>query len=456
MTGTEAFSRRGFVGAVSAASTAAVLMGVTGAQAFVKASNIAAVGENKLPKTYYIKNVLLDRGYERDGDLIVATKTEVKTLLIKDGKISAILDDGAKLDASIQAVDAENLLLLPAFQDIHIHLDKTFYGGAWRAVRPNPNGIFDRIAEEQKILPKMLETAEERTEKMIELLQGMGVVFARSHCNIEPTSKLKSLEHLMNVLKRHKDDFGCEIVAFPQHGLLHSDSVGLMRDAMKMGANMVGGLDPNRVDKNMTKSLDATFQIATDFKAPIDYHLHEIKEDGYNSIRRIIKLTKEAKMQGKVTISHAYALAFLPDYVVTDLAEQFVEADISLATGLPLSNWAMPIPTLWERGVKIGIGTDSVIDHWSPFGRCDILERTRLACEVYDWDKEEMLANALRLGTNNISVLDEKGNIAWPKVGDKADMVFVSASCTAEAVARTPARSAVFREGALIAGSLKA
>jgi hypothetical protein len=46
------------------------------------------------------------------------------------------------------------------------------------------------IALEQQILPEMLKTSTHHAEKLIELLQSCGTSYARSHVNIEPTSKL--------------------------------------------------------------------------------------------------------------------------------------------------------------------------------------------------------------------------------------------------------------------------
>lgn len=50
------------------------------------------------------------------------------------------------------AVDAKGLLMLPVFKDMHIHLDKTFYGGPWKAVRRRTGGVKEMIALEQKNL----------------------------------------------------------------------------------------------------------------------------------------------------------------------------------------------------------------------------------------------------------------------------------------------------------------
>lgn len=83
--------------------------------------------------------------------------------------------------------------MLPAMRDMHIHLDKTFYGGPWRSLnRPAGTTIQDMIRPEQKLLPELQPYTQERAEKLIDLLQSKGSTIARSHCNIEPVSGLKT------------------------------------------------------------------------------------------------------------------------------------------------------------------------------------------------------------------------------------------------------------------------
>lgn len=82
--------------------------------------------------------------------------------------------------------------MLPTTRDMHIHLDKTFYGGPWRSLnRPAGTTIQDMIKLEQKMLPELQPYTQERAEKLIDLLQSKGTTIARSHCNIEPVSGLK-------------------------------------------------------------------------------------------------------------------------------------------------------------------------------------------------------------------------------------------------------------------------
>lgn len=85
--------------------------------------------------------------------------------------------------------------MLPTTRDMHIHLDKTFYGGPWRSLnRPAGTTIQDMIKLEQKMLPELQPYTQERAEKLIDLLQSKGTTIARSHCNIEPVSGLKNLQ----------------------------------------------------------------------------------------------------------------------------------------------------------------------------------------------------------------------------------------------------------------------
>lgn len=407
-----------------------------------------------LPDAYFITNVRLETDFEYEGKEVVGTKTELRTLRIENGKIAEILPPGGKPSGNISVYDAGGMLMLPTFRDVHIHLDKTYYGGPWKAVRPNPNGVFDRIKEEQVLLPKLLPTAEERTGKLVDLMHSKGTTFARSHCNIDPVVGLKNLEHLLHALDERKDGLTYEIVAFPQHGLLYSDCEGLMREAMKMGVQYVGGLDPTVVDNAMEKSIDTMFQIAVDSKAGIDIHLHEGGETGIKAIRRIMDMTEQTKLQDKVTVSHAFSLASLSPAEGKEMFTRMAQLGMTIATSVPIGKGVMPLPLLRECGVNVVCGTDSVIDHWSPFGTCDILGKANLTAQLYRGLDEYGLNRALGYATGWVTPLDEKGNQVWPKAGDEASVNFLPASCSAEAVARVPERQAVLHKGKLVAGNL--
>ncbi|WP_313081019.1 amidohydrolase family protein [Atlantibacter sp.] len=453
--------RRAFLTHSGKAVAACALLGAGGQLAYA-ADPTSGTGEASRAmssiseKQYYLDNVRLESAFDWQGDTVVSTKTELMTLEIRDGKIAALLANHKHPDATLPRYDAGGYLLLPAMRDMHIHLDKTFYGGPWRALsRPEGTTIMDMIELERKLLPELQPYTRERAGKLIDLLQSKGTSVARSHCNIEPVSGLKNLENLMAVLEQRKDGFQCEIVAFPQHGLLLSKSEPLMREAMQAGAHYAGGLDPTNVDGAMEKSLDTMFQIAIDYKKGVDIHLHETSPAGVAAVNYMIEtVEKTPELKGKLTISHAFALATLSPQQVDETATRMAAQGITIASTVPIGTLHMPLSQLKQKGVFVITGTDSVIDHWSPFGLGDMLEKANLYAQLYIRPNEFTLSRSLAIATGDVLPLDDKGQRAWPKAQDDASFVLVDASCSAEAVARISPRAVTFHRGSLVWGNV--
>ncbi|WP_343302897.1 amidohydrolase [Chitinophaga niabensis] len=409
------------------------LAGVTLASGFIP----AAGADNLL-----LKNVRLETGFEYEGGEVSHTKTELFCVEIKDGKIKSI---SANKPNAAGAIDAKGWLMLPAFKDMHIHLDKTFYGGPWQATRRGPGGVKGMIALEQKILPEMLKTSTNRAEKLIELLQSKGTNFARSHVNIEPTSKLQSLSNLLKALENRKSSFGAELVAFPQHGVFYTDSVPYLKEAAKMNIDFIGGLDPYTIDGAIEKTIDFTVQLALDNKKGIDIHLHESGESGLKTVEYLIKKVNEnPALQHKTFLSHCFVLGRIDKIKQEEIAEQLGAAGIGIVSTIPFGGLIMPIPTLYKHNVNVMTGNDSIIDHWSTFGSGSVLEKAHTMAQLYGYSTEFLLSRSLKLATGNVLPLDDKGVQQWPKAGDFADLVLIDASCSAEAVARiSPVRSLI-------------
>ncbi|WP_239618582.1 amidohydrolase family protein [Cohnella mopanensis] len=403
--------------------------------------------------SYWLQQVNLETGFRYENGRVTETETRLANLRVENGKIAEITFEAIPSEDRLTRMDAKGLLLLPSFRDMHIHLDKTYYGGPWKAVNP-AGSIFDRIEEEKELIPRLLPTAVGRAEKILELMLKMGSTFVRGHVNIEPTSGLKGLEVAMNALESYQGKLSHEIVAFPQHGLLYSQSTDLVRQAMSMGATHVGGLDPTAVDGDMERSLQAMMNLAVETNAPIDMHLHEQGASGIATMNRLADLTIEAGWQGRVTVSHAFGFASAASQEAEKLAERFAEAGISIASTVPIGRSMMPIPLLHSKGVKVELGTDSLTDHWSPFGNGDNLEKAGRLAELYRYSDEYTLSRALGFITGGLMPLSDDGKRAWPAVGDAASVVFVDASCSAEAVARRAIRKAVMHEGVIVFGSL--
>jgi len=405
------------------------------------------VVENFADKTLVLKNVRLEIGFEYDGDDVIHTKTELFTVEIEKGKIKNVLPNQPKT----KAIDAKGLLMLPAFRDMHIHLDKTYYGLPWQAHLKKNKSVKDMIAFEQQVIPELLKTSIPRTEKLIGMLQSYGTSFARSHVNIDPTSQLDSLKHLQLALANKNKSFGAELVAFPQHGIYYTKSADLLKEAAKMDIDFIGGLDPTSIDGSIEKHLDFVVQLALDNGKGIDIHLHESGESGMKTIEYLIgKVNENPVLKGKTYVSHAFALRYLDKNKAEEIAEKLGAAKVGIASTIPLSGSPMPIPTLYKYGVEVLAGNDCIVDHWNTFGTGSILQKANIAAQIYGYRTEFELSRILKLATGNILPLDDNGKRQWPVTGDQANVVLVDASCSAEAVSRVSAVKSLIHDGNLV------
>lgn len=398
---------------------------------------------------YTLKNVRLETSFIHDEDGIIGTNTELFCIEIDKGKITKVSPNNPSLE---NAIDVKGLLLLPAFKDMHVHIDKTLYGLPWQALSPKRRQVTDMIAYEQEIIPELLKSSTDRAEQLIDLMQGYGTTFARTHFNVDPTSGLHSLENLQKALDNKAETFGAELVAFPQHGLYYTDSVALMKEACQLDTvQFVGGLDPYSIDNNIEKALDFTIQIALDTNKGIDIHLHDGGKEGARTIEYLVEQTlKNPSLQGKTYVSHAFVLAELNHQELAKLSDRLAEANVGIVSSVPYTNgFAMPIPTLMKHSVEVLIGNDNIQDYWSVLGTGNMLQKANLMAGLYGWETEFNLSRTLGFATNNILPLDNNGDMRWPKVGDDADFVLIDAPCSAAAVARMPKPSALAHHGNL-------
>ena len=148
-------SRREFLSQSGKMVTAAALFGTSVPLAHAAVAGTLNCEANNTMKIidphYYLDNVLLETGFDYENGVAVQTRTARQTVEIQDGKIVALRENKQHPDATLPHYDAGGKLMLPTTRDMHIHLDKTFYGGPWRSLnRPAGTTIQDMIKLEQK------------------------------------------------------------------------------------------------------------------------------------------------------------------------------------------------------------------------------------------------------------------------------------------------------------------
>lgn len=362
-------------------------------------------------------------------------------ITIREGSFAAF-DDPTNGDGE----DLGGKLVLPGLVDGHIHLDKTFLGLPWRPHRAGPT-VPHRIAAEKAGRADLTLSVEDRAKRFLAREVSLGTVALRSHVDIDPDSRLDHLHQVMAARDAFAGIVDVQLVAFPQSGVLIAPGVAALLDAaLSEGAELVGGIDPVGIDGDMDGHLDVIFALAEKHGAGVDIHLHDPGHKGAQELRAIAARTAALGMQGKVTISHAFALATIDDRTLDLTIGDLRDADVAILTSAPGTGNLIPVARLRDAGVRVFAGSDNVRDAWSPFGNGDMLERAMLVAYRAGLRTDEGLAMAFELATGAAAQALDYGPYGL-ELGARADFVAVAAETLAEAVVERPVRSLVVKGG---------
>ncbi len=371
-------------------------------------------------------------------------------LVLERDRIHAVLAAGSADQALPCLIDGQGQMVLPALVESHVHLDKTLWRMPWRPNSAGPTRD-DRIRNEQQVLPTLDVSMAQRAGPLIEHCIGRGSLYFRSHVDVQTCFGRQHIEAMLAVREKYRHVIDLQLVAFPQGGMLVAPgTLQLMREALEMGVDVVGGIDPAAIDRDPIRHLEAIFSLAQEFDRGVDIHLHDPGDLGRWEIERIADFTQASGREGRVIISHAYALGAFPQSALEPLADRLAALGISIMTCAPAHVTVPPVAMLRNRGVNVCSGSDGIRDTWSPMGNGDMLERAWLLAQRYGWSKDADLdaafdivsqggARALRIQRYGLGV------------GDAANLVLLPAESLAAAVVeRCPQRTVISR-GAIVA-----
>jgi len=310
----------------------------------------------------------------------------------------------------------------------------------------------ERLDREAQELSVLATTGKQRAAAMIEKILNHGANHIRTHVNIDPYIGLKNLEGVLEALEDYKDVVTAEVIAFPQHGLLRGDVPKLLREALRNGATMIGGLDPAGIDNSIEPSLYEVMNIAQEFNVDVDIHLHDGGHVGYYTIDKWIDIVEDAKYQGRTAISHAFSLGDVTVLEQHKIADRLAQQQVKIMSTVPfdLRRLIPPIDLLTEHGVDVHFGCDGFYDSWSPYGSGDILEKATTFADNTRKLDERSIRQTLKYITNGVTPLDADGQKVWPNVKDEASFVFFDAVSSAEVIARKPSKRVVMSKGKFI------
>src|SRR5437899_2487517 len=140
-----------------------------------------------------------------------------------------------------ERVDCSGGLVLPAFIDGHIHLDKVLIRDELLEHDGTLAGAIGAIHERKRRYT--VEDIRLRAVAVIEESVRLGSTRLRSHVDVDTIGGLTPLEGVMAAAADCADIAEVRTIAFPQEGLLRDPGAyALMEAALEAGADVVGGM----------------------------------------------------------------------------------------------------------------------------------------------------------------------------------------------------------------------
>jgi len=381
------------------------------------------------------------------------------------GKITAVEphDPARVVPEGVTVVEGRGRLLLPSFSDVHVHLDSTRIGLPFREHTGGP-GVWTMMMNDRQNWRNAEVPLQDRVNDTLGRMIARGTTRVRSYAQVDVDCRLERFEAVAAAREKFAGQAWVDIIAFPQAGLLLEEgTVELMEEALKAGANVMGGIDPCSLDRDPAKHLDIVFGLAEKYQVPIDIHLHEPGELGVFSTDLVLERTRALGMQGKVTMSHAYQLGSVNEVTTRRLIDAFAELDVSMASVAPAAAGQLPIPLLTEAGVRLGLGEDGQRDYWSPYGNTDMLDRTWQLAFTHGFRKDELIEHCLAIATiGGASILDpsatrlkDTAHRPGVDVGDPAELMLVEGETVASTVMDRGKDRTVIHAGKVVADQLE-
>jgi cytosine deaminase len=382
---------------------------------------------------------------------------------VTGGQITAIRPRGEISADGATELDAEGSLLSPPLVDPHVHLDAVLTVGE---PHYNESGtLIEGILTWAERKPSLThQDVKDRALEAIrwEVAQGTGLI--RSHVDVcDPN--LVALKALLELREEVRDLVDLRLIAFPQDGILSfPDGEELMREAMRLGCDVIGGIPHYEWTRDDgVAEVHFIFDLARETGAPIDLHCDETDDEQSRFLEVVAARAIRDGMQGRVVAGHTTAMASYNDNYAFKLIQILKRAGVTIVAN-PLDNIVLQgrfdtypkrrgmtrVKELDAAGINVACGHDSIMDPWYPLGRGSMLDALSMLVHVGQMTGRAELFRAYEMVTSNPARAAEIAN--W-RIGERAPANFVVLDCTdeAEAIRLRPAARWVVRNGRVVA-----
>jgi len=359
-------------------------------------------------------------------------------------------------EAARETVDVAGRVVTPGLVEAHIHLDKAL-------LVDRVSGSAQTAAEAIRltgVAKRGFTTADigARARRVLDLAVAAGTTAMRAHVEVDPIVGLAGMDAILALKREYAPAVELQLCAFAQEGIVQSPGTeALMRRALEMGADLVGGCPYNDTDAG--RHIEIVFALAREFGVDADFHVDFTDEPEHLHVREIVRQTVRAGWQGRVAVGHLTELAALPAVEQEALIAELAAARIGVIS-LPLTDLYLmgrrdernvrrgltPIRRLLEAGIPVALASNNIRNPFTPIGTADPAHLTFVGAVVAHMGTQALMRELVGTVTTHAARVLNLRDYGCA-VGCRADLVVWDCDRLEEIVMALPQRRLVVKAG---------
>ena len=385
---------------------------------------------------------------------------------VENGKITAITPGGSAPPAG-ERVDMDGGIVLPAFVDLHTHLDK---GHIWPR-RPSPDGTWWgalMAVQDDRVSNWAANDVERRMDFALRCAWAHGTAAIRTHLDSAPPQHEISFDVFEAMRERWAGRIELQAVSIVGPDVMLDP--GQLREVarrVKAGGGILGG--STAVHAENPKIMHNMIEVAGEYGLDIDLHADESPDPAATALQTLAEAVLETGYDGNVVAGHCCALAVQDEAHAQAVIDKVVAANIAVVS-LPMCNMYLQdrrnengllrtprwrgvtlLNELKAAGGRVAIASDNTRDPFYAYGDLDGFEVLREGARIlhFDHPQDQAFCWTRAVGADAAAI----GGFAWRatiEAGAPADLVLFRARSWTELMSRPQADRTVLRRGQAI------
>lgn len=312
-------------------------------------------------------------------------------ITVSQGRIAAIAPVAAEPAAAEKVIDAAGRLVTESFANPHLHLCKVY-----TLARMDEAALRDYHGQQMGKAMTAIELAAAVKEQYAEewILENVrralreaahyGNTHIRAFADVDNKARLEGVKALLQAREEFRGVVALQVVAFAQDGIVREPgAAGLLREAMRLGADVVGGIPwIEYTDAEVAEHVRTVFDIAQEFDADVSMLVDDAGDPGLRSLELMAVEAMRRGWQGRVLAHHARAMALYPQPYFQKVAALLKQARLGVVSDPHTGPLHARVQELLAEGVLVCLGQDDISDAYYPYGRNNMLEVAFLASHL--------------------------------------------------------------------------